>query len=287
MKIFITGTNGQLGYDVAKQCLEKGYKVFGCGTQSKSNNELKIQYIQLDLIDKITTLNIIKQLHPNIIIHCAAWTNVDKAEDNFQQVFNINVEATATLATAAKLIDAKIVYISTDYVFNGYGKKAWEPNNICRPLNTYGMTKWQGELQVQKATDKYFIIRTQWVFGKNGNNFVKTMINVGKKYPEVKVVNDQIGRPTYTVDLARAILDYIQTEDYGIYHITNSGNYVSWYNFCCEIYKQYELNTIITPVSTEEYGAKAIRPKNGRLKISKDMPDWHDALSRYLQEVKL
>lgn len=289
MRIFITGTNGQLGYDIAKQCLEKEYEVFGCGTQPQSNNELNINYIQLDLSEKIYTLQKLDQLRPDVIIHCAAWTKVDAAEDkdNLQKVYDANISATTYLALAAKSFHAKMVYISTDYVFDGSGDKPWRPYDIPKPLNIYGHTKLRGELFLQRLLNEYFIIRTSWVFGKNGNNFVKSIIAAGKKYPEVKVVNDQIGRPTYTVDLAKAILEYIQTDNYGIYHITNSGEYISWYDFCKEIYNQCGLDTKIIPISTEEYAAAALRPKNSRLEISKEMPDWKDALHRYLQEVQL
>ena len=296
MKIFITGTNGQLGYDVAKECLKRNYQVIGCGTQSKSNNELNIQYIQLDITDELVVLNTIQHLQPNIIIHCAAWTNVDTAElsENYNKVYDINVNATKYLAQAASQINAKIIYISTDYVFNGNGDIAWIPGDIENPLNVYGKTKFAGELFISKFTNKYFIIRTSWVFGINGNNFIKTMLKLSKTKTELNIINDQIGRPTYTVDLAKLICDMMITNKYGLYHVSNEGKFISWYDFAKEIFNQANINIKINSITTKEYNNPTPRPKNSRLDTSKIknnnfqlLPDWQNALKRYLQEVQI
>ena len=239
----------------------------------------------------------ITELRPDAIIHCAAWTAVDAAEDeeNREKVDRINHLGTQYIADAVNLIDAKMLYLSTDYVFDGKGERPWKPDDKCyAPLNVYGKSKLDGELAVAKTLDKYFIVRIAWVFGLNGKNFIKTMINVGKTHNTVRVVNDQIGTPTYTLDLARLLVDMIETEKYGYYHATNEGGYISWYDFCCEFYKQYGLNTTVIPVSTEEYGlSKAARPYNSRLDKSKlvaagfiPLPDWQDAVRRYLAEAE-
>ena len=231
----------------------------------------------------------VERIHPDVIIHCAAWTAVDAAEDegNIEKVHAINALGTQYIAEAAKIVDAKMVYISTDYVFDGQGERPWRPDDKCyAPLNVYGQSKLDGELAVAGTLDKYFIVRIAWVFGLNGKNFIKTMINVGKTHDTVRVVNDQIGTPTYTLDLARLLVDMIGTEKYGYYHATNEGGYISWYDFCCEFYKQYGLNTNVIPVTTAEYGlSKAARPFNSRLDKSKlvkagfkPLPDWKDAV---------
>lgn len=293
MRIFITGTNGQLGYDVAKECLNRGYETIGCGTTAFSNNELDIDYVQLDLTNRQDVISVITNLHPDVIVHCAAWTDVNAAEiiDNYDKVYEINVKATTWLADIAHSIDAKIVYISTDYVFDGTGKKAWTPENIGNPLNVYGSTKLRGEIFLSLLTPKHFIIRTSWVFGKNGKNFIKTMLTLSEKYDILNIVNDQIGRPTYTADLAQLICDMIITNKYGIYHATNSGEFISWSDFAKEIFKQTNKNIKINPVTSEMYGNNVKRPKNSRLDISKLeingfnlLPDWKDALRRYLNE---
>ena len=240
----------------------------------------------------------IEELKPDVIIHCAAWTNVDGAEapENQEKVHQINAVGTENIAKAAKAVDAKMVYISTDYVFDGQGERPWEPDDKCyAPLNVYGQSKLDGELAVSSILEKYFIVRIAWVFGLNGKNFIKTMINVGKTHDTVRVVNDQIGTPTYTLDLARLLVDMIETEKYGYYHATNEGGYISWYDFCCEFYKQYGLTTKIIPVTTEEYGLSvAARPFNSRLEKKKlveagfvPLPTWQDAVSRYLKEAEL
>ena len=233
---------------------------------------------------------------PDAVIHCAAWTAVDAAEEeqNQEKVYKINVDGTRYIAEACKKLDCKMVYISTDYVFNGEGKEPWQPD--CKkyaPLNVYGKSKLMGELAVAESLQKYFIVRIAWVFGKNGNNFIKTMLDLGKKYDSLRVVNDQIGTPTYTYDLARLLVDIVETEKYGYYHATNEGGYISWYDFACEIFKQAGYKTKVIPVTTEEYGlSKAKRPFNSRLDKHKiiengfePLPDWKEAVKRYLKTV--
>jgi dTDP-4-dehydrorhamnose reductase len=234
---------------------------------------------------------------PDVVVHCAAWTAVDAAEDeeNIPKVRAINVDGTQNIANVCKKLDCKMIYISTDYVFNGQGTEPWQPD--CKdyePQNVYGQTKLDGELAVSNTLDKYFIVRIAWVFGKNGKNFIKTMLNVGKKYEEVRVVSDQIGTPTYTFDLARLLVDMAESEKYGYYHATNEGGFISWYDFTCDIFKQASYTTKVTPVTTAEYGlSKAARPFNSRLDKSKltengftPLPAWQDALSRYLKEIE-
>ena len=255
-------------------------------------------YVQLDITDEDMVSKTIRSLKPDVIIHCAAWTAVDAAEDeeNREKVHAINALGTRYIAAAAKAVDAKMVYISTDYVFDGQGERPWEPDDRnYHPINVYGKSKLEGELEVANALSKFFIVRIAWVFGLNGKNFIKTMVNVGKTHDTVRVVNDQIGTPTYTADLARLLVDMIETEKYGYYHATNEGGYVSWYDFCREIYRQYGLETKVIPVSTEEYGlSKAARPFNSRLDKSKlvregftPLPTWQDAVGRYLKEAQL
>lgn len=302
MKVLVTGVGGQLGHDVMNELYKRGY--FGIGTdiqemysgiQDKSAVTL-MPYVQLDITDKNAVEKVITKEKPDVVIHCAAWTAVDAAEDeeNQPKVKAINVEGTQNIANVCKKIDAKMVYISTDYVFNGQGTEPWTPD--CKdyaPLNVYGQTKLDGELAVANTLDKYFIVRIAWVFGKNGKNFIKTMINVGKTHDEVRVVNDQIGTPTYTFDLARLLVDMIETDKYGYYHATNEGGYISWYDFTKEIYKAAGMSTKVTPVTTAEYGlSKAARPFNSRLDKSKlvdagfkPLPTWQDAVARYVKEL--
>ena len=307
MKIFVTGVNGQLGHDVINEAVRHNFDVVGSDiTKLYAGIEdgsavCNVSYEQLDITNEAAVREIIESLKPDVIVHCAAWTAVDAAEEesNRAKVFAINTDGTRYLAYAAKAVDAKMIYISTDYVFNGQGTTPWQPDcKEYQPLNVYGQSKLEGELAVSGILEKYFIVRIAWVFGLNGNNFIKTMINVGKTHSEVRVVNDQIGTPTYTADLARLLVDMIETEKYGYYHATNSeveGNYISWYDFCCEIYRQYGLPTKVIPVSTAEYGlAKAVRPTNSRLDKSKlseygftPLPDWKDAVSRFLAEANL
>lgn len=304
MKIFVTGINGQLGHDVVNELVKRDFEVIASDIHSgyvganDGSAVMNATYVQLDITNEVAVKETIGSINPDAIIHCAAWTAVDAAEEeeNKSKVFSINAKGTEYIAKAAKEIDAKMLYISTDYVFNGAGTRPWQPDDkLFAPLNVYGRSKLDGEFAVIRNIDKYFVVRIAWVFGLNGNNFVKTMINVGKTHSEVRVVNDQIGTPTYTFDLARLLVDIIETEKYGFYHATNSGGYISWFDFCCEIYKQYGLATKVLPVTTAEYGfSKAVRPANSRLEKNKLvengfslLPDWKDAIKRYLREAEL
>lgn len=303
MKVFVTGVAGQLGHDVMNELSKRGYE--GVGTDlapeysgvQDSSPVTKMPYVSLDITDASAVEATIKEVNPDVIIHCAAWTAVDMAEDDdkVEKVRAINAGGTQNIANVAKEIDAKMVYISTDYVFDGQGEQPWEPDcKDYKPLNVYGQTKLEGELAVANTLDKYFIVRIAWVFGLNGKNFIKTMLNVAKTHDTVKVVNDQIGTPTYTYDLARLLVDMVETDKYGYYHATNEGGYISWYDFTKEIYRQAGLDTKVLPVTTAEYGlSKAARPFNSRLDKSKlvengftPLPTWQDALSRYLKEIK-
>ncbi|SFD56626.1 dTDP-4-dehydrorhamnose reductase [Sharpea azabuensis] len=303
MKVFVTGVAGQLGHDVMNELSKRGYEGVGTdlapeysGVQDNSP-VTKMPYVSLDITDALAVEATIKEVNPDVIIHCAAWTAVDMAEDDdkVEKVRAINAGGTQNIANVAKELDAKMVYISTDYVFDGQGEQPWEPDcKDYKPLNVYGQTKLEGELAVANTLDKYFIVRIAWVFGLNGKNFIKTMLNVAKTHDTVKVVNDQIGTPTYTYDLARLLVDMVETDKYGYYHATNEGGYISWYDFTKEIYRQAGLNTKVLPVTTAEYGlSKAARPFNSRLDKSKlvengftPLPTWQDALSRYLKEIK-
>ncbi len=304
MKIFVTGVCGQLGHDVVNNAAARGYEAVGSDIQPEYSGiadgsaVTSAPYVQLDITDKEAVKTVISEIKPDVIIHCAAWTAVDAAEDeeNREKVHSINALGTGYIAEAAKSIDCKMLYLSTDYVFDGKGDRPWEPDDKCyAPLNVYGQSKLDGELAVSSILDKFFIVRIAWVFGLNGKNFIKTMINVGKTHDTVRVVNDQIGTPTYTLDLARLLVDMVETDKYGYYHATNEGGYISWYDFCCEFYKQYGLNTKVIPVTTEEYGlSKAARPFNSRLDKRKlvqagfkPLPDWKDAVKRYLAEAEL
>lgn len=303
MKVFVTGVAGQLGHDVMNELSKRGYEGVGTdlapeysGVQDNSP-VTKMPYVSLDITDASAVEATIKEVNPDVIIHCAAWTAVDMAEDDdkVEKVRAINAGGTQNIANVAKELDAKMVYISTDYVFDGQGEQPWEPDcKDYKPLNVYGQTKLEGELAVANTLDKYFIVRIAWVFGLNGKNFIKTMLNVAKTHDTVKVVNDQIGTPTYTYDLARLLVDMVETDKYGYYHATNEGGYISWYGFTKEIYRQAGLDTKVLPVTTAEYGlSKAARPFNSRLDKSKlvengftPLPTWQDALSRYLKEIK-
>ena len=303
MRFFVTGVGGQLGHDVMNELLKRGYEGVGSDIQPEYSGVdddslvTKADYIRLDITDKDAVENIITKIHPEVVIHCAAWTAVDTAEyeENVDKVIAINVGGTRNIAEACKRINCKMTYISTDYVFNGRGEEPWKPD--CKnyePLSVYGKSKLDGELIVSELLDKYFIVRTAWVFGLNGKNFIKTMLSVGKTHDEVRVVYDQIGTPTYTVDLARLLIDMSETEKYGYYHATNEGGYISWYDFTCEIYKQAGYSTKVIPVTTVEYGlSKAVRPCNSRLDKKKlveagfePLPTWQDALRRYLKEIE-
>ena len=304
MKVFVTGVNGQLGHDVMNELKKRGFDGIGSDITetysgiSDGSAVCSMPYIKLDITDSTMVSSIISKEKPDTIIHCAAWTAVDAAEDADKTaiVRAVNVTGTQNIATAARTIDAKMVYISTDYVFNGKGTEPWKPDDKnYAPLNVYGQSKLDGELAVSCTLEKFFIVRTAWVFGLNGKNFIKTMINVGKTHDQVRVVNDQIGTPTYTPDLSRLLVDMIESDKYGYYHATNEGGYISWYDFCVEFYKQYGLSTKVIPVSTAEYGLnKAARPFNSRLDKTKliesgfkPLPDWKDAVKRYLKEAKL
>lgn len=303
MKIFVTGVAGQLGHDVMNELASRGYTGIGTDlaeTYSRIQDGsyvTKAEYVPLDITNAEDVMKTIQSLNPDAVVHCAAWTAVDLAEDEDKQakVKAINVDGTKNIADACKKVDAKMVYISTDYVFDGQGTEPWQPDcKDYKPLNVYGQTKLGGELAVSNTLDKYFIVRIAWVFGKNGNNFIKTMLNIGKKYDTLKVVNDQIGTPTYTYDLARLLVDMIETDKYGYYHATNEGGYISWYDFACEIFRQAGYTTKVVPVTTEEYGlSKAARPFNSRLNKAKllengfkPLPTWQDALARYLDEIE-
>lgn len=302
MKVLVTGVAGQLGHDVMNELAKRGYD--GIGTDIADSYSgvqdntavVGMPYVQLDITDAESVEKTIKEIRPDVVVHCAAWTAVDAAEDeeNRDKVFAVNVEGTKNIVHACKEIDAKMVYTSTDYVFDGQGTEPWKPD--CKeyaPLNIYGQSKLNGELAVSEILDKYFIVRIAWVFGTNGNNFIKTMLKVGKKFDTIRVVNDQIGTPTYTYDLARLLVDMIETDKYGYYHATNEGGYISWYDFACEIFRQAGYSTNVNPVTTEEYGiSKAKRPFNSRLDKTKlvengftPLPDWQDALKRYLDEI--
>ena len=296
MKAFVTGVGGQLGFDVMKELINRGYEVMGADIAPSPNNDMP--YAQMDITNGTLVEQILNREKPDVVFHCAAWTAVDLAEDEDKQalVRAINVDGTANIAAVCKKLDCKMVYLSTDYVFDGRGETPWEPDcKAYAPLNVYGQSKLDGELAVSGMLEKYFIVRIAWVFGRNGNNFVKTMLNVGKKYDTLRVVNDQIGTPTYTFDLARLLVDMVQTEQYGYYHATNEGGYISWYEFACEIFRQAGYATKVVSVTTEEYGLnKAARPFNSRLDKTKlrekgfePLPHWQDALSRYLKELEV
>ena len=285
MKVLVTGVKGQLGYDVANELTNRGHEAIG------------VDIAEMDITDKVSVDTVISRVHPEAVIHCAAWTTVDAAEDeeNIPKVRAVNVMGTQYIADACKKIDAKMMYISTDYVFDGQGTTPWQPDcKDYKPLNVYGQTKLEGEFAVANTLDKYFIVRIAWVFGVNGKNFIKTMLNVGKTHDTVRVVNDQIGTPTYTYDLARLLVDMIETDKYGYYHATNEGGYISWYDFTKAIYRQAGYTTKVVPVTTAEYGlSKTARPFNSRLDKSKLvengfklLPAWQDALARYLKEIE-
>lgn len=302
MKVLVTGVAGQLGHDVMNELHKRGYEGVGSDITPKYSGAddgtavTKMDYVQMDITNSQEVTETIKKVNPDVVVHCAAWTAVDLAEEseNKEKVMAINVGGTENIAKVCKELDCKMVYISTDYVFDGYGTRPWEED--CKdyaPLNVYGESKLMGEKVVSLNLEKYFIVRIAWVFGVNGNNFIKTMLKVGKKFDTLKVVNDQIGTPTYTYDLSRLLVDMIETDKYGYYHATNEGGYISWYDFACEIFKQAGYKTKVNPVTTEEYGvSKARRPFNSRLNKTKlvengftPLPDWKDALSRYLKEI--
>jgi dTDP-4-dehydrorhamnose reductase len=285
MRLLITGSKGQLGHDLINEAKKRGYEAVGVDVE------------EMDITDPAAVKEVITKAAPDAVIHCAAWTAVDMAEDdeNVEKVRAVNAYGTRNIAEVCKKLDCKMTYISTDYVFDGQGTKPWEPDcKDYKPLNVYGQTKLEGELAVSSLLEKFFIVRIAWVFGVNGSNFIKTMLRVGKTHDTVRVVNDQIGTPTYTYDLARLLIDMNETDKYGYYHATNEGGYISWYDFTVEIYKQAGLDTKVIPVTTAQYGLnKAARPFNSRLDKSKlvkngfkPLPTWQDALSRYLKELE-
>ncbi len=303
MKIFVTGVCGQLGHDVVLNALARGHEVIGSDIAPEDGNapaSAAYTYIPLDITAEAEVHRIMQSVKPDKIVHCAAWTAVDAAEEreNMEKVFAINADGTRNIAEAAREIDAGMMYISTDYVFDGQGTEPWQPDDRrYAPLNVYGQSKLAGEKAVSETLSRFYVVRIAWVFGTNGKNFIRTMLNVGKKHDVVRVVKDQIGTPTYTLDLARLLVDMLETERYGYYHATNAeeteGAYISWYDFACEIYRQAGMGTKVIPVTTEEYGlSRARRPFNSRLDKSKltengfePLPSWKDALRRYLQEI--
>ena len=302
MKVFVTGVAGQLGHDVVNELISRGHQAIGSDIAPQYSGiadgspVTTCPYVSLDITDKAAVNKTLMVLAPDAVVHCAAWTAVDLAEDadNREKVRAINAGGTAHIAEACEALDCKMLYLSTDYVFDGQGDTPWQPDcKDYKPLNVYGQTKLEGELAVSGTLEKYFIVRIAWVFGLNGKNFIKTMLNVGKNHDTVRVVNDQIGTPTYTYDLSRLLVDMLESEKYGYYHATNSGGYISWYDFTCEIFRQAGYTTKVVPVTTAEYGlSKAARPYNSRLDKSKltemgfePLPTWQDALARYLKEM--
>lgn len=312
MKVFVTGVAGQLGHDVMNELAGRGYEGVGSDLKEeysgiKDGTPVEtMPYVPMDITDQASVEKVLSEVRPDVVVHCAAWTAVDLAEDEDkkEKVRAINVDGTKYIAQMCKKLDCKMIYLSTDYVFDGQGETPWEPDcKDYKPLNVYGETKLAGELAVSETLEKYFIVRIAWVFGKNGKNFIKTMLNVGKTHDTLTVVNDQIGTPTYTFDLARLLVDMLETEKYGYYHATNEGGYISWYDFTKEIFRQAvdlghteysEDRLTVKPVTTAEYGvSKAARPFNSRLDKSKlvengftPLPTWQDALNRYLREIE-
>lgn len=280
MRILVTGVKGQLGYDVVNELEKKGHTAIG------------VDIDEMDITDAEAVDRVITEADVEAVIHCAAYTAVDAAEDNLELCRKVNAAGTENIAKVCKKLDLKMVYISTDYVFDGEGERPWEPDDRRDPLNAYGIGKYEGELAVEENLEKYFIIRIAWVFGVNGKNFIKTMLKLGETRDEVSVVNDQIGSPTYTYDLARLIVDMVETEKYGRYHATNEG-FCSWYEFACEIFRQAGMNVKVHPVTSDEFPAKAKRPHNSRMskeKLSENgferLPSWQDALKRYLEVIR-
>ena len=280
MRVLVTGVKGQLGYDVVKECEKRGIEAIGVDIE------------EMDITDPEAVQKVIPEAQPDAVIHCAAYTAVDAAEDNVSLCMRINAAGTEHIADVCKRMDIPMMYISTDYVFDGEGTRPWEPDDKRNPLNIYGHSKSEGEIAVERRMKKFFIVRIAWVFGKNGKNFIKTMLRLGKERGAVSVVDDQIGSPTYTYDLARLLVDMIQTDKYGIYHATNEG-LCSWYEFACEIFKQAGLDVKVTPVSSEAFPAKAKRPHNSRMSKEKltemgfeRLPAWQDAVGRYLKELQ-
>ena len=282
MRALVTGVKGQLGFDVMNELAKRGYEGIGVDVE------------EMDITDAEAVDRVIKESHVDSVVHCAAWTAVDAAEDNVEMCRKVNALGTENIDRVCKELDITMIYFSTDYVFDCEGTRPWEPDDpVVEPLNFYGLTKYEGEQAVEKYLDKYYIVRIAWVFGVNGKNFIKTMLNLGKTHDTLTVVNDQIGTPTYTYDLARLVVDMLEKEEYGKYHVTNEGGYISWYDFAKEIFKQAGMDINVVPVSAEQYKAKAKRPSNSRLEKKKldehgfkRLPTWQDALSRYLKEIE-
>lgn len=280
MKVLVTGVKGQLGFDVMNELKKRGLEAVGADIE------------EMDITDEESVNRFIMDAKPDAVIHCAAYTAVDAAEENEDICRRVNADGTRNIAKVCKELDCKMIYISTDYVFDGQGSRPWEPDEERHPLNVYGQTKYEGELAVQELLEKYFIVRIAWVFGVNGKNFVKTMLNLAQTHDTLTVVNDQYGSPTYTYDLARLLVDMVQTDKYGIYHATNEG-ICTWYEFACEIFKQANVSIKVLPVSAAEYRAKAKRPENSRMSKEKltengfeRLPSWQDALGRYLAVIR-
>lgn len=280
MKVFVTGVKGQLGHDVINELKKREIHAIG------------VDIDEMDITDADQVKKVITDAAPDAVIHCAAYTAVDAAEDNVELCRKVNAQGTENIAKVCEALDIKMMYISTDYVFNGQGERPWEPDDEREPLNVYGQTKYEGELAVEEHVKKFFTVRIAWVFGVNGKNFIKTMLNLGKTHDKLTVVNDQTGSPTYTYDLARLLVDMIQTDKYGRYHATNEG-LCTWYEFACEIFKQAGMDVLVAPVTSDEYPSKAKRPANSRMDKSKlvengfePLPSWQDALNRYLKEIE-
>ncbi len=303
MRVFVTGAGGQLGRDIMLELKKRGHETTGSDVMpsyrrnADGSEDVRMPYVQLDITDAETARRILSGIHPEAVIHCAAWTAVDQAEakDNREPAREVNSVGTRNIANLCRELNCRMLYLSTDYVFDGQGTDPWEPDcKAFAPLNVYGQTKLEGELAVAGLLDKFFIVRTSWLFGASGSNFVRTMLKLGQNCGTLKVVNDQIGTPTYTHDLARLLVDMIETEKYGYYHAANEGGYVSWYDFACEIFRQAGYDVDVVPVTTEEYGLNmAARPLNSRLNTSKleesgflPLPTWQDALYRYLKEIQ-
>ena len=282
MRALVTGVKGQLGHDVMKELAKRGYEGVGVDVE------------EMDITDAAAVDRVIKESKVDSVVHCAAWTAVDAAEDNVEICRKVNALGTENIAKVCKELDIPMIYFSTDYVFDGQGTRPWEPDDpVVEPLNVYGLTKYEREQAVEKYLDKYYIVRIAWVFGVNGKNFIKTMLNLGKTHDTLTVVNDQVGTPTYTYDLSRLVVDMLEKEEYGKYHVTNEGGYISWYDFAKEIFRQAGMDVTVNPVSSDAYPAKAKRPANSRLEKKKldehgfdRLPTWQDALARYLKEIE-
>ncbi|CCX57897.1 putative uncharacterized protein [Blautia hydrogenotrophica CAG:147] len=280
MRVLVTGVKGQLGYDVMNELAKRGYEGVG------------VDVDEMDITDARKVDEVITKAQVDKVVHCAAYTAVDAAEDNVELCRRVNAEGTENIAKVCKRLDLPMVYLSTDYVFDGEGERPWEPDDERDPLNVYGQTKYEGELAVERNLDKYFIVRIAWVFGVNGKNFIKTMLNLAQNHDTITVVDDQVGSPTYTYDLARLLVDMIETEKYGRYHATNEG-LCTWYEFAKEIFRQAGVDVKVVPVTSEQFQAKAKRPHNSRMNKDKleamgfqRLPSWQDALSRYLKIIR-